>query len=39
MDFMDAEFHGLDTNDDGVLDVRELKRSKLVQAHRLTGRR
>lgn len=39
MDFMEAEFDRLDTNHDGVLDVKELEQSQLMQAHRGSGHR
>jgi hypothetical protein len=39
MDFMEAEFDRLDTNKDGVLDVKELEQSQLVQTHRGGGHR
>jgi len=39
MDFMEAEFDRLDTNKDGVLDVKELENSQLTQAHRGGGHR
>ena len=39
MDFMEAEFDRLDTNKDGVLDVKELEQSQLTQTHRGGGHR
>jgi hypothetical protein len=39
MDFMGAEFDRLDTNHDGVLDVKELEQSQLMQAHHGGGHR
>jgi hypothetical protein len=39
MDFMEAEFDRLDVNHDGVLDVKELEQSQLMQAHRGGGHR
>ncbi|WP_263349901.1 EF-hand domain-containing protein [Acidicapsa acidisoli] len=39
MDFMSAEFDRLDVNHDGVLDVKELEQSQLMQAHRGGGHR
>jgi hypothetical protein len=39
MDFMAAEFDRLDTNKDGVLDVKELEQSQLVEARRGGTRR
>jgi hypothetical protein len=39
MDFMAAEFDRLDVNHDGVLDVKELEQSQLMQAHRGGGHR
>lgn len=39
MDFMEAEFDRLDTNKDGVLNVKELEQSQLVQTHRGGGHR
>jgi len=39
MDFMAAEFDRLDTNHDGVLDVKELEQSQLMQSHHGGGHR
>ena len=39
MAFMEAEFDRLDTNHDGVLDVKELEQSQLVQTRRGGGHR
>jgi Ca2+-binding EF-hand superfamily protein len=39
MDFMAAEFDRLDTNRDGVLDVKELEKSQLAATHRGGGHR
>jgi len=39
MEFMEAEFDRLDTNKDGVLDVKELEQSQLEQTHRGGGHR
>ena len=39
MDFMEAEFDRLDTNKDGLLDVKELEQSQLAQTHRGGGHR
>jgi hypothetical protein len=39
MDFMGAEFDRLDTNHDGLLDVKELEESQLMQAHHGGGHR
>lgn len=39
MDFMEAEFDRLDTNKDGLLDVKELEQSQLTQTHRGGGHR
>lgn len=39
MDFMEAEFDRLDTNKDGLLDVKELEKSQLTQGHRGGGHR
>ena len=39
MDFMAAEFDRLDTNHDGVLDVKELEQSQLLQTHHGGGHR
>jgi hypothetical protein len=39
MDFMAAEFDRLDTNHDGMLDVKELEESQLMQAHHGGGHR
>jgi Ca2+-binding EF-hand superfamily protein len=39
MEFMEAEFDRLDTNKDGVLDVKELEQSPLMPTHRGGGHR
>jgi len=39
MEFMEAEFDRLDTNHDGVLDVKELEQSQIMQAHHGGGHR
>ena len=39
MDFMSAEFDRMDVNHDGLLDVKELEQSQLMQTHRGGGHR
>lgn len=39
MAFMEAEFDRLDVNHDGMLDVKELEQSQLMQAHHGGGHR